>query len=498
MHIASLIIVGLALAAAATVYMLAPLLSRRDSAPSRAETELTLLKRQLAEIDRDVERGALEEVDAAAARREISRKILAADAARAEETAYRPAPEGASKRAAVTLAVAAPLGAALLYLGVGAPGLPDNPLAARDVAAEKRALLLDQATAEARYGGAARPAGAPAAEGDVAAGATLPTPAVGGPRADDARFNQLATQMRALLAQRPNAAEGRLVLAQSFRARGRHAEAWPLVKEAIDILGDKAQSELWLYMGEAMTLAAGGYVSREAAEAFSRAPTAGVARYYLGLAALQRGEREAALNAWSELLVLARRAPQRNAQFEATLREQIVAVAREAKLDPDAVMASIDRRAPPTPIAAAPDAGAETGSGEAAGAEAEPEAKPETKPEAEAEPGSEAAPDAAAAASPEKPAAEPPGPSAADVAAASEMSAEDRAAMIRGMVAGLAAKLKEEPKNLDGWLRLIRSYAVLGDTAAAKQALADARAAFDGETAALQSLAGAAATHRLE
>ena len=63
---------------------------------------------------------------------------------------------------------------------------------------------------------------------------------------------------------------------------------------------------------------------------------------------------------------------------------------------------------------------------------------------------------AAASAAPAAPAGPAPGgPSRVDVAAAQEMSPEDRQEMIRGMVAGLAAKLEENPANFEGWMRLI-------------------------------------------
>jgi cytochrome c-type biogenesis protein CcmH len=65
----------------------------------------------------------------------------------------------------------------------------------------------------------------------------------------------------------------------------------------------------------------------------------------------------------------------------------------------------------------------------------------------------------------------PAGPAAGDVTAAEEMSAGERQEMIRGMVEGLASRLQEEPNNLDGWLRLIRSYSVLGDKEKAAEAL---------------------------
>ncbi|HET9159490.1 MAG TPA: c-type cytochrome biogenesis protein CcmI, partial [Caulobacteraceae bacterium] len=50
--------------------------------------------------------------------------------------------------------------------------------------------------------------------------------------------------------------------------------------------------------------------------------------------------------------------------------------------------------------------------------------------------------------------------------------------MIQGMVASLAAKLKQNPNDVDGWSRLIRSYAVLGDTAKMNAALEEARRIF--------------------
>lgn len=55
-----------------------------------------------------------------------------------------------------------------------------------------------------------------------------------------------------------------------------------------------------------------------------------------------------------------------------------------------------------------------------------------------------------------------PGPSADQVEAAGAMSGEERRAMIAGMVEGLAARLEEDRDDLDGWKRLARAYAVLG------------------------------------
>ncbi|MCF8469961.1 MAG: tetratricopeptide repeat protein, partial [Parvibaculum sp.] len=72
-------------------------------------------------------------------------------------------------------------------------------------------------------------------------------------------------------------------------------------------------------------------------------------------------------------------------------------------------------------------------------------------------------------------------------------AAGEDASMIRGMVARLAARLEEEPGDLDGWLRLIHSYRVLGAHDKAAAALASARAAFAGDPEALESLTAAEA-----
>jgi cytochrome c-type biogenesis protein CcmH len=74
-----------------------------------------------------------------------------------------------------------------------------------------------------------------------------------------------------------------------------------------------------------------------------------------------------------------------------------------------------------------------------------------------------------------------PGPSAADVAAAREMSEGDRNEMIRGMVARLADRLRDQPNDVEGWLRLLRAYMVLGQREKAMEAVEDARRTFSGD-----------------
>jgi len=63
------------------------------------------------------------------------------------------------------------------------------------------------------------------------------------------------------------------------------------------------------------------------------------------------------------------------------------------------------------------------------------------------------------------------------------MDAEDRNEMIAGMIAQLDARLREQPDDVSGWQRLIRSYVVLGRKADAEDALARAASAFSEEDA---------------
>ncbi|MEA2820931.1 MAG: cytochrome c-type biosis protein CcmH [Bradyrhizobium sp.] len=74
------------------------------------------------------------------------------------------------------------------------------------------------------------------------------------------------------------------------------------------------------------------------------------------------------------------------------------------------------------------------------------------------------------------------------IAAAKDMTETDRSAMIRGMVDRLASRLKQNGDDVEGWLRLVRAYMVMGDRDKAKGASADARQAVAGDTERLRAL----------
>ena len=74
-----------------------------------------------------------------------------------------------------------------------------------------------------------------------------------------------------------------------------------------------------------------------------------------------------------------------------------------------------------------------------------------------------------------------PGPSAEDVAAASRLAPDQQTAMVQTMVARLAERLHRDGSDIEGWLRLVRSYMVLGDRDKALAAVGDARRALAGD-----------------
>ena len=81
-----------------------------------------------------------------------------------------------------------------------------------------------------------------------------------------------------------------------------------------------------------------------------------------------------------------------------------------------------------------------------------------------------------------------PAPSDDAMAAAKDMNEADRGAMIRGMVERLASRLKQNGDDVEGWLRLVRAYMVMGDRDKAKGALSDARQAVANDAERLRQL----------
>ena len=209
------------------------------------------------------------------------------------------------------------------------------------------------------------------------------------------------------LEREPDDLDGWLLLGRSYMILGSYPDAVETYQHASTLAPGDAT--ILGALGEAMVLTANGHVTPAAREvieaAFAIDPTEPAGRFYLGVAKSQSGDVQGAFDAW---LGLARDAPA-NAPWLVDVVEQLRGAAAELDIDPTSLL-SADRLAAtrPNPAAAGPDAD--------------------------------------------------------DVAAAANMTPEERVEMIRGMVAGLAARLEANPDDLEGWQRLARSYDVLGET----------------------------------
>jgi len=240
-----------ALAALAAVW---PLLgaARRGEV---ASTDAAFYKAQLSEIERDVARGLLPPDEAAGARIEAARRLIAASAP--ESDAVATATPALRRGAALAIVVAVPIVALALYADLGRPGLPDAPLASRKVEARGMAGV-EAALAHVEQQLAANP--------DNGAGWALVAPVY----MKLGRFDAAAEAYR-----------------QSLRLNGEHAET-------------RAD------YGEALVGAAGGIVTADARAAFDRAlaeePGLPAARFYLGLAAEQDGDAAKAIGIYRDLL----------------------------------------------------------------------------------------------------------------------------------------------------------------------------------------------------
>ena len=163
----------LALLTTATVgVLLIPLLRKRTTSTGRFDGELAIYRDQLAEIERERADGNLGDGEAAQARLEIERRILAADAA-ASSTAS--SPDTLHRLLPPALALAIPLLALGLYLKVGHPGVPAAPfVAGARMPAEQ--MDIAQLVAQARSRAAAEP---DSADAQSAVGVALTLEAAG-------------------------------------------------------------------------------------------------------------------------------------------------------------------------------------------------------------------------------------------------------------------------------------------------------------------------------
>lgn len=343
-----------------TFALLAPLWRGHRPAASDTAGEEAVYRDQMKELERDKAAGLISPEEAASARAEIGRRLLAV--ADKQERAAVSRPRG-HVLAQIFVLLCLPAVGLGLYLETGRPDLEAQPLAAR-----------------------------------------LENPGN--------NIELLVAKVERHLAQNPNDGSGWDIVAPIYVRMNRTGDAELAYRNAIRLLGTSPARMNGL--GEVLIAGSGGIVTDDARSAFEETvrldPKDPQARFYLALALEQAGRKDDARVAYE---ALAKDTPE-DAPWLALVNQHIAATGG-------------------APVAAAPQA--------------------------------------------------PGNPSGEDIAAAEQMSPADRNEMIRGMVESLDARLKEDPNNFEGWMRLVRSYAMLKEPESAIGALRQGLVAFpvDGE-----------------
>jgi cytochrome c-type biogenesis protein CcmH len=349
----TLLLIFAVMTAAAVGAVIWPLIRNREDRSSGSD--VMVYRDQLDEIERDLSAGLIGKVEADAARVEISRRLLGAADTDGTKQPVSSLTPGRRRLAAAVALLALPTLAAGLYFRLGSP-------------------QLASAQQEAAPGIASAPE---SVEG-------------------------LVGQVEAYLQRNPNDGRGWEILAPVYMRLNRYSDSVTAWRNALQLLGESAERDA--NFGESLTAEANGVVTAEAKAAFLRAATLDntfvTARYYLGLTAEQDGDRAKAAQIWRDLVA---EAPN-GAEWVADVRDALTRV--------------------------------ESNSGST------------------------------------------PGPSAAKIAAPANQSPEQQSAMIHSMVERLAARLKRDGSDVEGWLRLVRSYKVLGEPDKVRAAITDAQQAL--------------------
>jgi cytochrome c-type biogenesis protein CcmH len=253
-------IIAALLIVAALFALLRPLIRGAGRGADQSESVVALFRRQLADIDTELAQGRLAPDQAAGARGEITRRMLAAaDRERGGSSLVPGSPAEMSWRisAAVGIASLLPAAALAIYFTVGAP------------------TAIDRARA-----------------GSAAAGTVDPHEATS--------LAAAADQLKARLQREPGHIDGWVLLGRTLASLGRFADALDAYSQAIALAPN--EPALHAELGEVLVLAAGGSVIPEAEAEFAKSGNDPRARYYGAEAALQRGDNAAAKTALHALL----------------------------------------------------------------------------------------------------------------------------------------------------------------------------------------------------
>jgi cytochrome c-type biogenesis protein CcmH len=346
----TLLLIFIAMTLTTLAVLLLPLRRTEISTAPRMDYDAAVHRDQLAEVERDIERGLISADQADAVRTEIYRRTLASDQALASEHYIN------SRRGKIVLAlivlVVLPLGALLIYAALGSPELPARPYADRQN--DPEFILAGEA-------------------------------------------ERLAQRLK----NNPDA-KGYAKLGDAYSLLRRYDLAIGAYQKATQL--DAKDAGLWSELGEALGLSQNGIVIPEARAAFIKAlridKHEARSRFYLGLAEIQNKDPRRALAIWRDL----EKDSAPDAPWLPMIKEQIGVVAKKYAMDPNSVT--------PEPPSLTSDAATEI----------------------------------------------------------MGMGRADQNAAIHTMVDRLAARLKDNPDDLEGWQRLAKSYRVLGENDKASEA----------------------------
>lgn len=257
------------------------------------------------------------------------------------------------------------------------------------------------------------------------------------PQQQAGSVEDMIASLRERLRQDPDNHEGWHLLGLAYRESGRFAEAEQAFRRAMEL--SPRNVDYVAYLAEALVLRGGqNGPPPEAEQLFRRAlelqPGNPQARYYLATLKDFRGDHRGAVD---ELIALLRDAPA-GAPWEPQVRGAVEAIAQQNNID-------IANRLPPQ---------------------------------------RQAAPSTATAAIP--------GPSREQMEAAKGIPPSQQDEMVQGMVSRLEGRLRQNPRDADRWIRLMRSRMVLNQQDQARDALRSSLAAFPNDAATQQRLRTAA------
>lgn len=291
-----------AMAVTAILLLVAPLWRSPKHNLTRADFDAQIFRDQLVEIERDAERGQITPEQAATARTEIARRLLAVTEGEPEAgdvASGHMTVEGAQDAArasrrgiAVFVGLAVPIAAFGVYMIVGSPHLPSQP----GLETQARAPVKKQ-------------------------------------RAPGVDTSQLVAQLAERLKDRPTDLKGWTLYARTLASLGRFADA-ATAYQRVTTLAPK-DAELMSRFAEVQIFAAGGTVTPAARASLEATLTLDGteprARYYLGLAHSQAGELDKALTVW--IALESESGPE--APWSRLLGERITRLGARSNLSPD-------------------------------------------------------------------------------------------------------------------------------------------------------------------